>query len=264
MAAAVALASLAALLWLVPHGALGLVLAKAVGPGLDWEEVAGLAGGAIVAAIAGRACFAAATHLSHSAAFTLQRNLRLSLSRKPTLLPLGLVADTTKGDLRVLLVDDLETLEDGIAHLVPEVAAAVATPVFILAILFAADWQLAALAALPLLLGLVSLHRMTRAGVEPTRRNQATAARLSTVVAETADTPRTLHAFNHDGQARARCEAVFAGMTRATEHWVRKAVLPGAAAQILLSGQLIFLVPGGLSLAATGEVFPPEPWGLSP
>lgn len=254
LSAAAALATIAALLSLAPYVAIAAVLAEFLEKAPDWHRILAIGGAAVVAVVAERACFGLATGLSHDIAFSTQRELRFELAGKLARVPLGFLDSRAKGEFRNLLVDDVEFIEDGMAHLVPEVAAAVVAPAVALVVMFALDWRLALLMVLPIAIGMTMLSILLKRGEGPTRDYFALQDRVAVAMAEIAESLPTIRAFNQDAQATARARGIFSEMSRFSNAWVRLAVVPGSAAQVLLSSHLLFVGPVGLFMAANGCV----------
>ena len=244
----------AALLLLTPYVAAALALAALLDGNASAGWLASL-GLAALAGVAGRqALFALSTGLSHHIAFATQEELRLELAAKLARVPLGFFDDRSKGELRTVLLDDVEGVEDGMAHLVPELSAAIVAPVVAILLLALIDWRLTILALLPLGLGMVLIGRVMRQGEGVTRDYLQIQARMAETVAEMADGLPTVRAFNQDGQATARARRAFAEMTELSENWARHAVVPGSVAQVLLTSHLLFAAPAGLLMAAMGWI----------
>jgi ATP-binding cassette subfamily B protein len=251
---AIICATLAALSSLLPYLAVALTLIELLSPAADWGWILTIGLGAIAAVIAEKVLFGLATGLSHAVAFGTQRDLRFELAAKLARVPLGYTDEKSKGEIRTTLIDDIEILEDGMAHLVPEVSAAIIAPVITLIVMFLIDWRLALLMVLPIIIGMALLNLMMKRGEGPTREYFALFGRMATTSAELADGLPTVRAFNQDEQATARARVVFADMTRFSNAWLHQCVLPGSAAQVLLSSHLLFVGPAGLLMAAGGWV----------
>lgn len=251
---AIVCATLAALISLLPYLAVALTLIELLSPAPDWGWVLTVGLGAIAAAVAEKLLFGLATGLSHAVAFGTQRDLRFELAEKLSRVPLGYTDEKSKGEIRTTLIDDIEILEDGMAHLVPEVSAAVIAPVITLIAMLLLDWRLALLIVLPIIIGAALLSLMMKRGEGPTRDYFILFSRMATASAEIADGLPTVRAFNQDEQATARARGVFAEMTRFSNAWLYQSILPGSAAQVLLSTHLLFVGPAGLLMAASGWV----------
>ena len=89
---------------------------------------------------------AAANHVGHVAAYRALADLRLALAEKFRTMPIGRVHARSAGETKKILQDDVEQVEEALAHGVPDVAAAAAVPLATTAALLAVDWRLALVA----------------------------------------------------------------------------------------------------------------------
>lgn len=244
----------AAILSLSPYVATAFALIAMLQETVSWAHVLwiGLLG---MLGVAGeKTLFGLSTYLSHKVAFATQKDLRFELAGKLERVPLGFTDTFSKGEIRNTMVDEIEVLEDGMAHLVPEVSAAVIAPTLSLAVMAIIDWRLAILMVLPMMLGMALMGRLMKQGEGPTRDYMSIQARMATVSAEMADGIATVRAFNQDAQASGRARDVFAQMRAFSGDWMKSAIIPGTAAQVLLTSHLMFLGSGGLLMAAAGWV----------
>ena len=58
--------------------------------------------------------------MAHDAAYTILENIRLRLTAKMTKLPLGKMLNERIGKLKNLVIDQVETIELPLSHLIPE------------------------------------------------------------------------------------------------------------------------------------------------
>lgn len=79
--------------------------------------------------------------LSHIAAYGTLYETKISFVSHITKLPLGYHLNTGSGKLRKIMDDNIESLEDFIAHDLPNMISAFASPVVMLVLLFAVDWR---------------------------------------------------------------------------------------------------------------------------
>ncbi|WP_066907180.1 ABC transporter ATP-binding protein [Millisia brevis] len=153
--------------WLIALGAVLSVLSSAAGlipyvvvfwiarEILDQAGTSNLAAAAWVAAaallvraIAG----AGSTYLSHVSAYRVLADVRIALAQKLDHMPLGRVRSTSPGDVKKVVQEDVEQLEEGIAHAIPDLSAAATVPIVTAIILFTVDWRMGLLtiASVPL------------------------------------------------------------------------------------------------------------------
>lgn len=127
------------------------------------------------------AAHGAATHVGHVTAYRVLRDLRLALARKLQRMPLGAVQSRSSGEMRKLLHDDVEQIEEALAHGIPDGAAAAAVPVTTTIVLFAVDWRLALVA----LLSLVLLVVVSGTGMALAKKNDRALTEHSLVLNKT-------------------------------------------------------------------------------
>ena len=109
------------------------------------------AGAAVIAKIL---CKAFANAVSHTAAIGSSPTAS-ALAERLSRMPLGRVQVRSSGHLRKVLQDDVEQLELGLSHAIPDIAAAIAVPLASLIVMFVISWQVASAALAVVLLSVV-------------------------------------------------------------------------------------------------------------
>lgn len=143
-------------LWTLAGVALGAVLIKAFATGLS-------------------------AHLSHIAAYDILYDLRIALAEHLGRLHLGYFNGHTTGELKKIIHEDVEKLEEGLAHIVPDFIGGVTVPIITLMILFAADWRLA-LATVALLPVAIAMYAWVAARSSMATYNQLNAEMAGVVI----------------------------------------------------------------------------------
>lgn len=103
---------------------------------------------------------------SHMSAFRIAANLRKTLMRHITALPLGAAESFGSGNLRKIVQDSSEATETYLAHRLPDKAGAIATPMGLIALLLIFDWRLGLLSLIPVVLGFAIMSKMTGKDME--------------------------------------------------------------------------------------------------
>lgn len=114
------------------------------------------------------------------------RDLRQRLLGKLARVPLGWFSDRGSGSVKQLVQDDTLSLHYLVTHAVPDAVAAVVAPVAVLAYLFWADWRLALVLLLPVLVYMLTMAimmaqsgpKIVQAGRWSERMNREAAAYL--------------------------------------------------------------------------------------
>jgi len=195
---------------------------------------------------------ALSTTLSHRAAFTVLADLRVQALQRLGRAPLGFFAGRHSGTLRKTLLDDVDKLEDGIAHLVPEGAGALAAPLVALVALLAMDWRLALAALLPTLLGFGVFASLLRKGESAAGAYYSVVGRISAATTDAVRAVPTLKTFNQERAALAETDRLFDEYMQVGLAWFRQAIAPMSVANVLLSSSLLFVLAADLLLLALG------------
>ena len=111
-------------------------------------------------AVGNIAVYFAALMCTHTAAFRTARNIRRAGVAHTLELPLGFFAGDQSGRLRKVIDDNAALTEDLLAHKLPDLTAAVVTPVAAVVLLLAFDWRMGALCLLTMALALGCMMAM--------------------------------------------------------------------------------------------------------
>ena len=164
---ACALSVLSSLFKIVPFFTIYLILQKLIsiyysGTFFTFESVSCLVYITAASALLYGICAYSSAMISHDAAFDILYDLRMKLMEKMGKISSGYYTSNTQGSIKKLLIDDVEQIEIFIAHSMCEVAAAIATPVFTIIVLFITDWRLTLVSLIPILCSFVILAMALR------------------------------------------------------------------------------------------------------
>lgn len=95
--------------------------------------------------------------ISHKATFAILKDIRRRVLEKLPRMPLGTIVDTSSGKIKQIIVDQVDSMETTLAHLLPEMTANIVGPVCILIYLFVLDWRMALLSLVSIPLGMIIL-----------------------------------------------------------------------------------------------------------
>ena len=134
-----------------------LIKSYSSGSGFAFSEVRMLVILTAASAVLYGVCAYASAMLSHGAAFDILYELRMKLMEKMGRISSGYYTSNTQGSIKKLLIEDVEQIEIFIAHSMCEVAAAIATPLLTIVVLFIVDWRLTLVSLLPIICSFVIL-----------------------------------------------------------------------------------------------------------
>ena len=162
LTAACTLSVLSSIFKIIPFFTIYCILREIIrqfssGKGFTFGDVSHLVLITAASAVLYGVCAYSSAMLSHGAAFDILYELRMKLMEKMGKISSGYYTSNTQGNIKKLLIEDVEQIEIFIAHSMCEVAAAIATPLFTIIVLFTVDWRLTLVSLLPIVLSFIIL-----------------------------------------------------------------------------------------------------------
>ncbi|PQL95593.1 ABC transporter [Apibacter adventoris] len=105
---------------------------------------------ALIAAVISTCVFYGSVILSHIAAYNILFELRKYITEKVGRLSMGVLSNSNSGALKKILLDDVERMENFIAHQIPDFIKGISLPIITISYLFSQDWRMALISFLPL------------------------------------------------------------------------------------------------------------------
>ncbi len=115
---------------------------------------------ATVCAVVAMLIYTVALMFTHVAAFRIAKNMRHAAIEHLMKLPLGFFSNTGSGKLRKIVNDSAGATEAYLAHQLPDVVGAFATPLAVVVILIMFDWRLGLISLIPIICGFICMSFM--------------------------------------------------------------------------------------------------------
>ncbi|WP_340615082.1 ABC transporter ATP-binding protein [Xenorhabdus thailandensis] len=187
--------------------------------------------------------FSGSTFVAHLIAADVQADVRRNISNKLKSVPLGFFMQTDSTEIKKMMLDDVEQLEDGIAHIIPEMSATVFGPLIALGVMLAIDWRLALAAFVPTL-GACLLFIYIQMKVQTTtQRFYAAQNRIASTMGEVINAIPVVKTYSGGNIALQRAEEAFTALTRIIDVWVEKVQVKSSRFFVLSSANLLFVLP---------------------
>lgn len=145
------LAIVHAILSLVPYVLVFYIMRELTTETVDYGLVRTYIIYAVIAAVVSMSVLFLSGILSHIAAFNILFELRRFITDKVGKMPMGYLSNHNSGALKKILSDDVERIENFIAHQIPDFVKGITLPLITIIYLFSQDWRLAAVSFVPLL-----------------------------------------------------------------------------------------------------------------
>lgn len=228
---------------------------------------AGLMEGALTLSMAAWLCVAAAfgqvakffftwrsSMMSHGIAFKALRTMREMMAEKMARVPMGTIVDTPTGTFKNRFIDNVNQLEDAIAHFMPELPSNVFAPVLAMAIVFAIDWRmgLAGIATIPL--GILFYLGMMRGYKEKMARYIASEQAMNATLVEYVNGIQVIKAFGRSASSYGSFSRAVAEYHDSTLAWFRQSWVWMALVKAVVPCTLLVSLPLGVWLLSTGQL----------
>jgi ATP-binding cassette subfamily B protein len=115
---------------------------------------------AFVAAVFSVLLYFVALMLSHLAAFRVECNLRTTAVNRLLHMPLGFFENKASGRIRKIIDDDAGNTHTFLAHILPDLAASIVSPLLVFVLLFVFDWRMGVASLIPIVITMLLMGKM--------------------------------------------------------------------------------------------------------
>lgn len=157
------LSVVSAALALVPFVYIFLIVKEAVEVAPDFSQARDIVFNgwmAVAFAFASILVYIGALMCSHLSAFRIAGNMRKTTMKHISELPLGFIGEAGSGKVRRIVNDSSKATETYLAHQLPDMAGAIATPIGMIVMLFLFDWRFGLISLVPVILGFICMYKM--------------------------------------------------------------------------------------------------------
>ena len=254
MILSLALACIGEALGMVPYIVVGLLAAGLVESTLTLSMAAWLCVAAAFGQVAKFFFTWRSSMMSHGIAFKALRTMREMMAEKMARVPMGTIVDTLTGTFKNRFIDNVNQLEDAIAHFMPELPSNVFAPVLAMAIVFAIDWRmgLAGIATIPL--GILFYLGMMRGYKEKMARYIASEQAMNATLVEYVNGIQVIKAFGRSASSYGSFSRAVAEYHDSTLAWFRQSWVWMALVKAVVPCTLLVSLPLGVWLLSTGQL----------
>jgi ATP-binding cassette subfamily B protein len=245
MIRSVLLATLSVIFGIVPFFIIYNIVLGIMNKSLQFGAISKLAIIAGICLILKVVLFSRATILSHGVAYRILYTIRASLANKFADLPLGYLNDRASGGLKKIMVDDVEKLEQFLAHNIPETMSNLIVPLVITIYMFMLDWRmaLALLSTIPLSY-VAFIFMMKDYNVKMKKMMQVTEHMNSTIV-EYIEGMEVIKAFNQTTKSFGKYSSSLKTYKDYVMDWFRSCWPYMAVYFVVMTANIIVVLPVG-------------------
>lgn len=250
----VSLAVLGVLGGIVPYVAAGQVLTNLFNGVTDFSAymkacVVGLLGYAVKSVL-----YSLSLSVSHKATFELLQELREKMLHKLPKLSLGKVTATPSGEWKQLIVDQVESLERPVAHLIPEMTANMVGPLCILIYLIVLDWRMALLSLVSIPIGMFFMSIIMKSYGKQYAGSVQVGAQMNAAIAEYAEGIEVIKAFNQGESSYHKFSEKILANAQYYYDWMKSVQFLMSLSKSILPTTLLAVLPAGYLFYQSGSL----------
>ena len=192
--------------------------------------------------------------LSHKGAYGALFTVRCMVTEHLSKVPLGALNERRTGDMKTVINEDIEKLERGLAHNLPEFVSYFIGPFVIFFYLLSVNGKLALISLIPLVLVIGIMMAMFARMMKVMDRASESTRNFNSVIIEYIHGMRLIKAYNMGSQSFQKFKAA---ITSENDLWNEMSIKTGplyAVFDIALECGMIFLVPIGGRMFLKGSI----------
>ena len=202
-----------------------------------------------------RTClYTLALSMSHKATFAILKGVRERILDKLPRLPLGTIMDMSSGKMKQIIVDQVESMERPLAHLLPEMTSNILGPVFIFIYLFVLDWRMALLSLVSIPVGMAFMMLVMKDYGAKYEGSVRTTQEMNSAIVEYIGGIEVIKAFNQGKNSYARFADKVTANAAYFYNWMRSCQFPMSLSRAIFPTTMITILPIGWLLYSSGSL----------
>ena len=198
--------------------------------------------------------FTASGIFSHIAAFTILYELRMRTIEHISKLTMGFFTTHATGELKKIINEDIEKLENFIAHQIPDLASAAITPILVLGYLMFLNWKLSLILFIPIVLAILVQARAFAGYEERMSHYHGLLSKLNSTIIQYIHGMPVMKAFNLSAKSFEQYKKVNDEYVDYWEYISKKTSPPYSIFLVIIDTGLLFMIPFGGIFYLNGSV----------
>ncbi|MDU7298896.1 MAG: ABC transporter ATP-binding protein, partial [Finegoldia magna] len=189
------------------------------------------------------------TNISHTATFNSLGEIRNDISKKLFKMPLGDVLSRSSGELKNIIVEQVDSMETSLAHLVPEFTANLVGPILLLIYMLMLDWRLALLSLIPFVVGMwIMKSVMNEHYKEMFKKSVSIGQNMNNSVVEYINGIEVIKTFNQSENSYKKYANAVYDNANFYYNWMKESMNKVAIGRLLSPMGILTIIPFGILL----------------
>ncbi len=191
---------------------------------------------------------------SHKGTFRILRDIRQMVLEKLPKLSLGSVMDISSGKLKQIIVDQVESMETTLAHLLPEMTSNLLAPLLVIIYMLVLDWRMALLSLVSIPLGMVFMMMIMRNYGRDYEQSVKVTQDMNETIVEYIGGIEVIKAYNQGKNSYAKFTDRVKANASYYYNWMKRCQFGMALAYSIAPTTLITVLPIGFLFYSRGSL----------
>lgn len=253
------IASIGVIAGIIPYIAASRILVELLKGNEDFKIYSLWLGIGLLSYILKSFLYSTALSVSHKATFSVLKDIRLRMLDKLPKMPLGEIISVPSGNFKQIIVDQVESMEKPLAHLLPEMTSNLLGSLSIFIYLLFLDWRMALLSLVSIPLGMLFMGLVMKNYAVQYEGSVKVNREMNSAIIEYVNGIEVIKTFNQDKRSYAKYKNKVIANARYFYEWMKSCQLPVSLSKNISPTTMITVLPFGwyfyISGSLSAEVF---------
>lgn len=253
------IASIGVIAGIVPYIAASRILVELLKGNEDFKIYSLWLGIGLLSYILKSFLYSMALSVSHKATFSVLKDVRLRMLEKLPKMPLGEIISVPSGNFKQIIVDQVESMEKPLAHLLPEMTSNLLGSLSIFIYLLFLDWRMALLSLVSIPVGMLFMGLVMKNYAVQYEGSVKVNREMNSAIIEYVNGIEVIKTFNQDKRSYAKYKNKVIANARYFYEWMKSCQLPVSLSKNISPTTMITVLPFGwyfyISGSLSAEVF---------
>ena len=253
------IASIGVIAGIIPYIAASRILVELLKGNEDFKIYSLWLGIGLLSYILKSFLYSMALSVSHKATFSVLKDVRLRMLEKLPKMPLGEIISVPSGNFKQIIVDQVESMEKPLAHLLPEMTSNLLGSLSIFIYLLFLDWRMALLSLVSIPVGMLFMGLVMKNYAVQYEGSVKVNREVNSAIIEYVNGIEVIKTFNQDKRSYAKYKDKVIANARYFYEWMKSCQLPVSLSKNISPTTMITVLPFGwyfyISGSLSAEVF---------
>lgn len=248
------IASIGVIAGIVPYIAASRILVELLKGNEDFKIYSLWLGIGLLSYILKSFLYSMALSVSHKATFSVLKDVRLRMLEKLPKMPLGEIISVPSGNFKQIMVDQVESMEKPLAHLLPEMTSNLLGSLSIFIYLLFLDWRMALLSLVSIPVGMLFMGLVMKNYAVQYEGSVKVNREMNSAIVEYVNGIEVIKTFNQDKRSYAKYKDKVIANARYFYEWMKSCQLPVSLSKNISPTTMITVLPFGWYFYINGSL----------